>query len=211
MFLDLISTASNDENERQKIEKLYFDRNREMVAVYFSRGIKNSLFTNETFLISHEIEKSSVLSYIQQESEGEEKAKSGIFEILNATPFFNAPLIALFCPVVSDNEDGFVAFLYSTAEIAESFASGSINQSFFLNNDGIVLVHSDLEKMKSGADERDSKIVQEMLTSKAGNGQIPYIDENGDEYIGAFRKLGIGQGTRPNRVKTELGSGAERS
>ncbi|WP_294430201.1 adenylate/guanylate cyclase domain-containing protein [uncultured Treponema sp.] len=203
MFLDLISTA-RDSEERLNVENLYFNRHKDIVAVYFSRNIKSSLFTNETFLVTNEIEKSSVLSYMQQETEAEEKAKSGIFEILNASPFFNVPMISLFCPVVSDEGGEFVAFLYSTTEIGESFASGSINQSFFVNNDGIILVHGDLEKMKTGADESSSKIVQEMLSSRADNGQIPYRDENGDEFIGAFRKLGIGNGGIITIVKTSV-------
>ena len=212
MFLDLLANSSSNENSVRSIEKLFFDRNKDIVAVYYSRPTSDEtaeeasgiLFTSEAFLVSHEIEKETVASYMEQEEESAQKAKNGTFEILNATPFFNIPLISLFCPLSTLNGDGFVAFLYSTEEIGESFASGSINQSFLVNNDGIVLVHSDLEKMNSGADESESEIVKEMVASKSNNGQIPYRDENGDEYIGAFRKLGIGNGGVITIVKTSV-------
>jgi len=194
MFLDLMTTAVTDENSSKEVEKLFFDRNREIVAVYYSKFDDGLLFASNKFLVTHELEKENVLLYMQQESESGDKAKNGSFEILNATPFFNVPLISMFCPASSSSGEGFVAFLYSTAGIGESFASGSVNQSFFVNNDGIVLVHSDLDKMNSSADLSSLKIVEEMLSSPVGNGQIPYTDENGDEYIGAFRKLGIGNG-----------------
>ncbi|MDY6398978.1 MAG: adenylate/guanylate cyclase domain-containing protein [Treponema sp.] len=204
MFLDLMTGAVKDDESAKEIEKLFFDRNRDIVAVYYSRAESGVLLASNKFLVTHEIEKENVLAYIQQESESSEKAKNGSFEILNATPFFNSPLISLFCPASSSSGEGFVAFLYSTAGIGESFASGSINQSFLVNNDGIVLIHSDFEKMNSAADLSSLKIVQEMLSSPGNNGQLPYKDENGDEYIGAFHKLGIGSGGVITVVKTSV-------
>ena len=204
MFLDLEASLAKNEGDKTEIEKKFFDRNKDLVAIFYIKGENVVLFGSETFLVSHEIEKSSVLSYMQQERESAEKAKNGSFEILNATPFFNIPMISVFCPASTSSGDGFVAFLYSTSEIGDSFSSGSINQSFFVNNDGIVLIHSDFEKMNSGADLSSLKIVQEMNSSLVGNGQIPYTDENGDEYIGAFRKLGIGNGGVITVVKTSV-------
>ena len=204
MFLDLMTGAVKDDESAKEIEKLFFDRNRDIVAVYYSRAESGVLLASNKFLVTHEIEKENVLAYIQQESESAEKAKNGSFEILNATPFFNSPLISLFCPASSSSGEGFVAFLYSTAGIGESFASGSINQSFLVNNDGIVLIHSDFDKMNSAADLSSLKIVQEMLSSPGNNGQLPYKDENGDEYIGAFHKLGIGSGGVITVVKTSV-------
>ena len=206
MFLDLLSNSSEEGGVRAT-EKIFFDRNKDVAAVYYSRnGAEDDglLFASDSFLVSREIEKETIISYIQQENESAQKAKDGSFEILNATPFFNVPLISLFCPISTKAGDGYVAFFYSTSEIGESFAAGSINQSFFVNNDGIVLVHSDLEKMNEGADMQDSEIVKEMLASKSSNGQIPFKDENGDEYIGAFRKLSLGNGGVITVVKTSV-------
>ncbi len=204
MFLDLESGLAKNEGDKAGIEKMFFDRNKDIVAVYYAQGGEDFLFGSETFLVSHEIEESSVLSYMQQEHDSAERAKTGGFEFLNATPSFSIPMIAVFCPASTSYGEGFVAFLYSTSEIGESFASGSVNQSFFVNNDGIVLVHSDFEKMNSGSDLSSLKIVEEMNSSPVGNGQIPYTDENGDEYIGAFRKLGIGNGGVITVAKTSV-------
>ena len=212
MFLDLIKNVGENEADRRAVENLFFDRNKEIVAIFYSHTAGEDtdvptteiLFASDAFLVSREIERDSVRAYMQQESESADKARNGSFEILNATPFFTVPLIALFCPMTSTTGESFVSFLYATEEIGESFAAGNINQSFFVNNDGIVLVHSDLELMNSGADESESKIVQAMIESPVSNGQITYDDENGEEYIGAFRKLGIGNGGVVTVVKTDV-------
>lgn len=209
MFLDLILKTAQGNSDAREIESLFFQRNKDIVAVYYVDGAKSEgdealLFASEKFLVTNEIKKELLLSYMQQERESGQKAMKGTFEILNATPYFSVPLIAVFCPASTASGQGYVAFLYSTAEICESFASGSINQSFFVNNDGIVLVHSDLKKMNQASDESGNKIVQEMLLSKSSNGQIPYTDENGDEYFGAFRRLAIGNGGVITIVKTSV-------
>ncbi len=206
MFLDLVSTELSDENGIKRIESMFFKRNREIAAIIFSKDDKNYIFANETFIAANEIPKENLQSYMSQEKETAEKAKKGSFEMLNATPFFNVPLMAIFCPVNSTatNEEACLSFLYSTSGISENYAVGSINQSFLVNNDGITLIHSDIEKMSLAADLTDSKIVSEMLSSKSNNGQINYKDENGEEYIGAFRRLGLGNGGVITTVKTSI-------
>ena len=204
MFLDMTFNSNLDASNIALVEKMFFDRNKNIIAIYYSKGEQGVLFSSETFLVTHELEKQNVLAYIQQENESAQKAINGSFEILNATPFFNIPILTVFCPASTSTGEGYVAFLYSSSEIGESFAAGSVNQSFFVNNDGIVLVHSDLEKMNSGADESGTVIVKEMLSSPVNNGQIPYVDEDGNEYIGAFRRLSIGNGGVITIVKTSV-------
>ena len=211
MFLDLMANSGDNESARRTIETLFFDRHKEIVAIYYfssedssEESVSKALFTSDYFLAAHELERETILAYMEQENESGEKAKGGSFEILNASPFFNIPVMALFCPVASTSGKRFVGFLYSSSGIGESYAAGSVNQSFFVNNDGIVLVHSDLEKMNGGADLSDSPIVKEMLESNSSNGQIPFTDETGAEYIGAFRKLEVGTCGVITVVKTSV-------
>ncbi|MCR4823264.1 MAG: adenylate/guanylate cyclase domain-containing protein [Treponema sp.] len=209
LFLDLISKTAQDEKDAREIENLFFHKNKDIVAIYYVGTASSDLdtghfFVNKKFLIVNEIEEEKMLSYMLQEKENGEKAMKGSIEIHNATPFFSVPLISVFYPVSSALGDGYLAFLYSTSEIGATFAAGSINQSFFVNNDGIVLIHSDLEKMNAASDESSSKIVKEMLSSKSSNGQIPFVDENGDEFFGAFRRLSNGNGGVITTVKTSV-------
>ena len=172
---------------------MFFDRNKSVAAVYLP--VSKRLFVNTAFFVSRELERESVLSFVTQEEEAVSRAQDGAFELLNASPFFNVPVLALIYPFsLAGARDNAVAVLYSTEELSESFSSGSVNQSFFVNNEGGVLIHSDIELMM-GADNLSKKhIVSTMLESPLNNSQITYTDEDGKEHIGAFRKLGIGNG-----------------
>lgn len=206
MFLDLLKTSGQDESQLRYMEALFFNRNQEIAAVYLPGS--GRIFESQAFLASHEIEEETVRSYMAQEDESAERAKNGSVELLNASPFFATPLLALFIPHQLSDEDAVVALLYSTEELGNSFASGTINQSFFVNNDGDVLVHSDLGAMLGGINESENPIVaamqQSSITSVTNNGQMTFKGSDGEEYIGAFRRLGIGNGGIVTTVKTSV-------
>ncbi|MBQ7158016.1 MAG: adenylate/guanylate cyclase domain-containing protein [Treponema sp.] len=203
MFLDLLNSAGDNETEVRSVENMFFDRNKSVAAVYLP-GTKR-LFVNTAFFVTRELERESVLSYFVQEDEAVNHAKDGSFELLNASLFFNVPLLSIMYPFsLAGAADNVAAVLYSTENLTESFSSGSVNQSFFVNNDGIVLVHSDFDLMMRAGDVSEMSIVKTMLESPANNSQITYVDENGDEHIGAFRKLNIGNGGIITTVKTQI-------
>ncbi len=202
MFIDLLNTAGSNQTEIMALENLYFDRNKSVAAVYLPDS--GRLFTNTAFFISQELEPDSALNYFLQEEALIEKASNGYMELHNASPFFNAPVLSFFYPATSggaaladgsateNSGNSVVAFLFSAEDLSNSFASGSVNQSFFVNKDGTILLHSDSSLMMQAADESSNPIVKAMQESAANNSQITYNTKNGTEYIGAFRKLSFG-------------------
>ena len=203
MFLDLLTAAGENETEVRSVENMFFDRNKAVAAVYLP--VTRRLFVNTAFFVARELNREAVFAYCMQESEAVSRAQDGGFELLNASIYFNTPLLALMYPFsLSGARDNVVAVLYSTEDLTESFSSGSVNQSFFVNNDGIVLVHSDMELMMNASDLSGEKIVRSMLESQANNSQITYTDDDDAEYIGAFRKLPIGNGGIITTVKTSI-------
>ncbi len=207
MFVDLLKNAGESETEVKSVENLFFDRNRDIVAVYLP--VTGRLFTSTAFFISHELEGESASAYFAQEGERIQASQNGSFELLNASPYFSVPMLMICYPVnvrsgSADGVDNAVCLLYSTEGMGESFSAGSVNQSFFVNNDGDILVHGDMQLMLDGADASDSQIVISMLESTQSNSQITYRDSAGEEYIGAFRKLPVGNGAVITLVKTAI-------
>ena len=202
MFLDLLINAGENETEVKSVETMFFERNKTIVAIYLPKTER--LFVNTPYIVSHELTRENVQSYFAQEADALEQAQNGSFELLNASPFFAAPILGLFEPAPSLVEDTAVALLYSTEELSESFAAGTINLPFFVNNDGQVLVHSDAALMMEGVDESRNPIVRAVAESSFGNRQITYRDEKGEEYIGAFHKLSVGNGSVITVVKTAI-------
>ena len=198
MFMDLLNAAGTNTTEIKSMENLFFDRNKSIAAVYLPDS--GRLFTNSEFFISQELELDSALNYFLQEDAVIEKAANGYMELHNASAFFNVPVLSFFYPA----EGSVVAFLFSAEDLSNSFASGSVNQSFFVNKDGTILVHSDSALMMQAADDSSNPIVKAMQESAANNSQITYNTKSGTEYIGAFRKLSFGDCAVITTVQTDI-------
>lgn len=202
MFLELLKNTGSNETEQKTLENLFFDRNKSIAAVYFP--FSERLFANSAFFITHEIEKDSVQDFFKQENSSVDQSKNGVFEILNASAFFNVPMLAFIWENQGNSSEDVTAVLFSVEELSESFSSGSVNQSFLVNNEGTILIHSNLEYMMSAADFSENPIVLEMLENSSDNSQISYTDDLGKEYIGAYRKLSFGNGGVITLVKTAV-------
>ncbi len=206
MFIDLLNTAGDNTTEIKSMENLFFQRNKSIAAVYLPGSSR--LFANTEFFVSHELEPESALDYFLQEDSLIEKASNGYIELHNASPFFNTPVLSFFYPGTNAgaalSENTVIAFLFSAEELSDSFASGSVNQSFFVNKDGTILVHSDNALMMSAADDSANPIVKAMQESAANNSQITYHTKDNTEYIGAFRKLSFGDCAVITTVQTYI-------
>ena len=202
MMIDLCMAAEGNETEIRSITELFFDRNKEIAAVYIPET--QSLFYSQMFVVSHEMDFSMIADYFEQNKKGFEQSSLGTVFLKNASPFFEVPLMAIFTPTARRGKTKSLGILYSSEALFESFSEGSINQSFFVNSDGETLVHSTMEMMMEGKDMSLAPIVRQMKTSKLNNMQTTYTDETGEEYIGAFRKLEGAEGAVLTEVKTGI-------
>ena len=202
MMIDLCMAAEGNETEIRSITEFFFDRNKEIAAVYIPET--QSLFYSQMFVVSHEMDFSMIADYFEQNKKGFEQSSLGTVFLKNASPFFEVPLMAIFTPTARRGKTKSLGILYSSEALFESFSEGSINQSFFVNSDGETLVHSTMEMMMEGKDMSLAPIVRQMKTSKLNNMQTTYTDETGEEYIGAFRKLEGAEGAVLTEVKTGI-------
>ena len=202
MLLDLLKNAGTNETEISAAETMFFDHNKEIIAVYMP--LNERYFFNSPYLISNTIDRENVKAYFAQESENTQSAENGSFELQNASPFFQKPILAIFHPLMMFGKKTAVAILYSSDSLSESLAIGTINQSFIVNNNCEIVVHGDPTLLIKGENVKDLKIVQEMQKSTQNNAQITYNEKDGEEYIGAFRKIKIGNGGVITTVKTSI-------
>ena len=201
MFMDLLGTSADSEKEISAMQDMFFDRHPGIVAIHLPNS--NRIFYNRQFLISRELDRDLVLSYMTQEKKNLDKAKNGSFEIQNASPFFKIPILAFFTPISSETESS-IAMLLSSEEMAKSISSGTINQSYLINNDGVILVHNDTEKMMRADDISGNPLMDIIKKSAMDNSQTVYKDSDGTEYIGAFKKFSNGNGIVITTVKTDI-------
>ena len=171
MFMNLLS-SSDDKHDQSKNASMFFERYADIVAIIFPDSDRS--FYSKKFLAIHEIDSSSIDTYCVSNEDIVNGARGGQFKLKNASPYFRTPMMAIFSPMNGSKKDSCVLILYSSENLYESFSSGSVNQSYYVNLDGEVLVHPDLAIMMSSADWSDNDVVHHVMESHADNGQKHY-------------------------------------
>ncbi len=193
MIYGLIETEKKDVLEDQKNVSLFFDRNKDIAGVAFVNS--RLYFTNNTFMLSHELEPESFKDWLTGEEENIQNALTGAVRITNPSPVFNTPVLAVFTPLSKVDNGDVCVVLFSSEELSESFATSSTNLSVLVNDESEILVHPDASVMLEGGDLKNHELVKKMHESNQTNMQVKYTDLSGEEYFGAFRKIpGTGAG-----------------
>ena len=206
MLFDLLED-SDDEAEFARSAARFFRRNPDIAAVLIPED--DWFYTNKAFFLKNELDEKLLPEYAGFEAESLELAAQGAYVLKNASSVFSLPLLSIFSllPVAGQLKN--VAILYSTEALSESFGTGSISLSFFVNNAGEVLIHPDMSLMMNDVDYSENYIVQRMMESTSSNAQITFSQTDADEqteseYIGAFHKLLNGSGAVITVVKTSV-------
>ena len=194
--------SDSEEESLDRVVNSFYERNKFIAAVSFKD--LDSVSYNRQFFASNEIEQSLFDAYVMQETDAVAVSRQGSVKLLNASPFFGVQTIAIFTPVYSTTKSDSAVILYACDELSESFANSSINSSTLVNDEGIVLVDPDIQQILTAADMSKHQLVEEMLNSKNNNEQFVYTDEEGTEYIAAFRKLGLGGCGLVTEVQTAI-------
>lgn len=201
MLYDTFSIDDEKEEMQNKAAR-FFERNSDILAMKFVYG--DYTFVNNTYFLSRELDFQLPDLYADQESEAVEAAKNGEVSILNATPFFENQIVAIFTSLVSDDNQDVVVILSSLEALSDSYSTGSTNLSFLVNGDGEIIVHPDLELMNSAADYNNHYLVKNLSNSTNKSEQITYRNDDNVEYIGAFTKLNIGGCAVITEVQTQI-------
>ncbi|GHV70069.1 adenylate/guanylate cyclase domain-containing protein [Spirochaetia bacterium] len=182
----LIHSMENNDVSLQEND-FFFEQNKNIAALARVRpGSANGPFViiNEQFFLSNGIDFSLVQGFVSSEGERISRAAGGETMVLNVSPLAGIPLLAMLFP----REGEAVAVFFSADTIAQTFGTGS-NTTFMINDDGDILVHSDTEFMRSGANIINDPIV--VLAQNSGKTfmQTLYTAANGRRYFGAFSSL----------------------
>lgn len=163
---------------------MFFDMNQDVYAVDVAG---DTALINEAF--DGSVSDTALDAVRSGLSDALERASNGELCIENVSPFFDRYMIALLYPFVSGEVSYTVMTLVSGSRISEVMESGSINSSFMVNNEGVVLYHSDDSLTLACADFSGMPLVAGMLAEPEMNMQRLFTDEDGTEYFGAYNKL----------------------
>ncbi|GHV61104.1 adenylate/guanylate cyclase domain-containing protein [Spirochaetia bacterium] len=187
-LLDSLNAAEMTSDLARRLPAIYFERNQDVATVVIG---SNPPLVNERFFLSNEIDTALVGIFMTASAAQVERARRGEPVLLNATPVFRVPLMALILPRNNPGGDrGTVTVIFSSEYIADSFGD-SVNTSFMINHEGDILVHGDQDLVMAGANSSGDPLVILLFESRKPNYQTRYTDKAGIEYFGAFHKLSI--------------------
>lgn len=209
-LLDLMNVVSGGRSSSlsRQAEAFFFERNQDIAAVNIltgedfkssARSAKESSIINNRFFISNEIDVSSLENFIEASTQQINRSCMGETIALNASPFFNIPVMALFFPWKENGLDQTCVITFSIENMLDILGTDSVNTTFILNDSAELLCHPDTEKVLIGESYKNYPLVAAMLRNNESNSdsrQIPFsvIDENKKktDYFGAYQKLSIG-------------------
>lgn len=209
-LLDLMNVVSGGRSSSlaRQAEAFFFERNQDIAAVNIltgedfkssARSAKESSIINNRFFISNEIDVSSLENFIEASTQQINRSCMGETIALNASPFFNIPVMALFFPWKENGLDQTCVITFSIENMLDILGTDSVNTTFILNDSAELLCHPDTAKVLIGESYKNYPLVAAMLRnneSDSDSRQIPFsvIDENKKktDYFGAYQKLSIG-------------------
>jgi adenylate cyclase len=185
--------------DRDSFKYLLFSRDKDFVfvgiAVRESKdGIKiRDKAVNDQFLAENGLDSDVIQKAITEDAGYFDRSFSFQNEVHNATPYFGVPVIGISVPFSKRNQTAADAILiiYVKADrflnLVQS-GSGSINKSFFVNNEGEVLAHHDSSILKEKSNLTSIPIVGIMMKSANPNGQTTFLYEK-KNYLGSFNRI----------------------
>ena len=189
LLIEALSFMEFDSEDAIEYTKNYFDRNKSIVAVSIPQ-YEN--FVNEDFFFTNELDDETYSAFIEAITRSLERSKSGEVIVLNATPFLNVPTMAILQPFSTDEGNNSLVVVFSIAKLTETFASGSTNASYMINDSNDILIHADIDVVNANTNMSNVELVKQMRKNNDKNRQVIFKDSNGEEFFGAYTKLSIG-------------------
>jgi adenylate cyclase len=187
---DTLRSSAGNRSLQQLAITNYFDRNAK--TAYISVPGEKEVFSPKFFL-ANELETTVVLSFLHQNESSMERAKNGETLLINASPVFGIPTAALLLPFRDFGTENLMIIIFSTETIQSMVQTENVNGTRVVAFDGSLLGHSDFELVKTGVNLNTDPLVSQMMSSTMDNSQLQYKNEEGTKFIGAFRKVSLGQ------------------
>jgi adenylate cyclase len=188
--LDALEALPGSAGVSRQTTEFFFERSPDIafIGLLAEGGLSRSL-VNGRFFTAAELDISPAAAFAASRPDAAARCARGELVLLNASPAFALPVLAMYCPRLRGGENGALIF-FSSDSLAEIFGEG-LNVSFMINDEGDILVHSDSSLVLSGQSFKDNPFNRTVWDSPERNLQTLYTGGDGLRYFGTFQKLSI--------------------
>ncbi|MCR5218162.1 adenylate/guanylate cyclase domain-containing protein [Treponema sp.] len=206
-LLDLINAASGGKTSAlsKQAEAFFFERNQGIaeIAVLTDFGNGGSLLLhtdlkNNRFYTSNEIDSDVTEGLFIQLEKDLHRACRGETIVLNVSPFYKSAMLGLLIPYRENGLEQCCMILFSLEEISSILGTGSINETFLINDSDELLCHPENDRVLSGQSMKNHPLVKLMREKNQNSEESRQIEYNGSNskgknirYIGAYQKTSI--------------------
>ncbi|MCL2196634.1 MAG: HAMP domain-containing protein [Treponema sp.] len=167
-LIQTITALGSQNSQIRDSTEFFFTENPDIAVVFFIvPGRQEQLLVNSRFINARNLDEDLAASFINSQREALGRALRGETVIQNGAPHFARPILALFFPWQSGGVGGVI---FSSEGLNSNFGFG-INQSYMLNSDGDVLVHSNFALVKNGTNIKNLDFAKAILNGTEKNKQ----------------------------------------
>ncbi|MBE6354910.1 adenylate/guanylate cyclase domain-containing protein [Treponema sp.] len=206
-LLDLVNAVSGGRNSAlaKQAEGFFFERNSNIAEIMLLTQYQTQknlvVYTrlkNNRFYSSNEIDADASDVLLYQIEDSLLRACNGETIVENVSPFFKTGMLSLLLPYRENGLRQCCVIVFSLENIASILGTGSINETFMINDADELLCHPENDRILSGQSMKNHPLVKIMRQENMNNEesrQIVYdfVDNFGKtkKYIGAFQKIGM--------------------
>lgn len=200
LLLDSLRVAETDVAYRFS-QQNFFERNTNIAYI----GVPNIVDSyNEKFFLANEIDKERVEVFLLSKEEEFSLANDGELFVLNATPYFDFPMICLVGPYNEGGNKNRLMVLFSTERLQEIVETGSAFVTYALSHNKEVIVHPDFEILKAGIPEKSKLLLTRIFSTEQESLQFVFKDEEGVRFFVASQKIDFANFVAVSRVPVDL-------
>ena len=200
LLLDSLRVSESDLAYRFS-EQNFFERNSNIAYVGVP-GIVDSY--NEKFFLANEIDRDVAKVFLQSEEEEMSLANLGELFVINATPYFDFPMICLVGPYSEGGNKNRLMVLFSTEKLQAIVETGSAFVTYALSHNKEVIVHPDFEILKAGIPEKNKLLLSRIFSTEQELLQFTFKDEEGVRFFVASQKIDFANFVAVSRVPVDL-------
>ena len=204
-LLDLTNVVSGGRTAAlsRQAEAFFFERNQDIASICIlsedslsKRNPTDVNIVNAKFFISNETEPSVISDFLTSAKNEISRSCRGETIAMNASPFFQIPVMALLFPYTENGREQTCVILFSIEAISDMLGSDSVNTTFMINDSDELLSHPETDRILRGESLKNDELVLLMRKNNQNNDdsrQVSYKakNENGKSvnFYGAYKKL----------------------
>ena len=195
LLLDMLNSYESSSPLAAQAAEFYFERNPSVAAVLVTDSrISNKLsrkLISPNFFLANEIDIAVIDKCMLNEMKKAEEAEKGVMQVINASPYFDQPMLILFYPYREKGLDQALVVFFSAEKLSDSLGAGKLQTTFLVNSLGDILIHPDFDLVKNGVNVSSFVLFTEMRERGDSNRQMLFEDKDGNRYFGAYQRLDL--------------------